>query len=59
MVFGSGCLEVLGNVIPTQYLAEHIGCNEEVAREWLFKLEDEGELDTMPKRNKGIVLIKK
>jgi DNA-binding GntR family transcriptional regulator len=59
MVFGSGCLRVSDNMIPAQDIAEHVGCSEEVAREWLFKLEDEGELDTMPKGNMGIVWAKK
>lgn len=49
----------LDNLVPTQDIAEHIGCSEEVAREWLFKLEDEGELVRKPKGNKGIVWVRK
>ena len=49
----------LDNLVPTQDIAEHVGCSEEVAREWLFKLEDEGELVRKLKGNKGIVWVRK
>lgn len=53
MVFGSGCLKVLDNTIPTQ----DIGCSGEVAREWLFKLRDR--ITTMPRENIEMVWVRK
>jgi predicted ArsR family transcriptional regulator len=38
--------ETLGDLTPPEEIAEHVGCSEEVAREWLYKLKDEGELAT-------------
>jgi hypothetical protein len=36
-----GSLDELDDLTPTDQIAEHVGCSVEVAREWLFKLEDE------------------
>jgi DNA-binding Lrp family transcriptional regulator len=36
-------LDELDNTAPTQDIAERIGCSEEVARDMLFNLEEEGE----------------
>ena len=55
MVFGGDCIDV----VDMPWMKDYGCCSEEVAREWLFKLEDEGELNTMPKENKGIVWVKK
>ncbi|MDZ7687637.1 MAG: hypothetical protein U5J64_02750 [Halobacteriales archaeon] len=38
--------DALGDLTPPEEIAEHVGCSEEVAREWLYKLKDEGELAT-------------
>ncbi|MDZ7687282.1 MAG: hypothetical protein U5J64_00925 [Halobacteriales archaeon] len=38
--------DALGDLTPPEKIAEHVGCSEEVAREWLYKLKDEDELAT-------------
>jgi hypothetical protein len=47
-----GALDELDDLTPTEDIAEHVGCSEEVAREWLFKLEDEEEVTPKPRGEK-------
>ena len=36
-----GALDDLDDLTPMNQTADYVGCSVEVAREWLFKLEDE------------------
>ena len=36
--------EEVGDLTPTNTIAEEVGCSELVAEEWLFKLEEEGKV---------------
>ena len=38
--------DALGDLTPTEEIADHLNCSDEVAREWLYKLKDEGEVGT-------------
>jgi hypothetical protein len=42
---------------PTNQIAEHVGCSIEVAREWMFKLEDK--IVSRPMRSGHLVWGKK
>jgi len=42
-------LNELEDLTPTEDIAEYVGCSEEVAQEWLFKLEDEEEVTPKPR----------
>jgi len=36
--------DALGDLTPTEEIADHLECSEEVVLEWLYKLKDEGEV---------------
>jgi len=36
--------DTLGDLTPTEEIADHLECPEEVALEWLYKLKDEGQV---------------
>ena len=50
-----GAFERFGNITHTDKIVEHVGCPEEVAHEWLLKLEDEGEIGSLSRSEHGIV----
>jgi len=52
-------MDELGDLSQTEQVAEHVGCPEEVAREWLFKLEDEDSLKSVPRGNEGLLWVEK
>jgi hypothetical protein len=54
-----GALDELDDLTPTNQIAEHVGCSIEVAREWLFKLEDEDEIVSKPMGSEHLVWVKK
>jgi hypothetical protein len=54
-----GALDELDDLTPTNQIAEHTGCSVEVAREWLFKLEDEDEIVSKPMGSEHLVWAKK
>lgn len=41
-------MDELDDLTRTDQIADYVGCSEEVAREWMFKLEDEGVYVSMP-----------
>lgn len=52
-------LDELGDLSQTEKIAEKVGCKEEVAKEWLAKLEDEGEVSSKSKDGEGLLWVKK
>ena len=54
-----GALEELDDLTPTEQIADYVGCSDEVAEEWMFKLEDEGEVVSKMRGNKGWIWVKK
>lgn len=49
----------LGDLSRTDQIADHLGCDEEVVLEWMFKLEDEDEVVSKPMGNEGWIWAKK
>jgi hypothetical protein len=54
-----GVLNEEGDLLRTEKIAEHIGCTEEVAKERMFKLKDEGEVVSKPRGDQGLLWVKK
>jgi predicted ArsR family transcriptional regulator len=54
-----GILDEKGDLLRTEQIAEHIGCTEEVAKEWMFKLKDEGDVVSKPRGDRGLLWVKK
>jgi len=52
-------LSELGDLSQTEQISDHLGCDEEVALEWLFKLEDESEVVSKSRGNEGWLWAKK
>jgi DNA-binding MarR family transcriptional regulator len=52
-------LDELGKLSGTEKIASQIGCSEKVAENWLSKLENEGEIVSKRKGNKGQLWTKK
>jgi predicted ArsR family transcriptional regulator len=48
-------MDELDDLTRTEQIAEYVGCSEEVAREWMFKLEDEGVYVSMPRGDEGLI----
>jgi predicted transcriptional regulator len=49
----------LGDLSRTDQIAEHLGCDEDVVLEWMFKLEDEDEVVSKPDGAGGWIWAKK
>jgi len=49
----------LGDLSRTDQIAEHLGCDEEVVLEWMFKLEDEDGVVSKPDGAGGWIWAKK
>jgi len=54
-----GALDELEDLTGTDEIAEYVGCNEEVAKEWMFKLKDEGEVVSKPRGQYGLLWVMK
>jgi len=50
-----GALDELEDLTGTDEIAEYVGCSEEVAKEWMFKLEDEEEVVSTPRGPYGLL----
>jgi hypothetical protein len=48
-------MDELDDLTRTEQIADYVGCSEEVAREWMFKLEDEGVYVSMPRGDEGLI----
>ena len=49
----------LGDLSQTEQIADHLDCDEEVVLEWMFKLEDEGEVVSKSRGSEGWLWAKK
>lgn len=52
-------LDELDDLTRTKQVANHVDCSEKVAREWVFKLEDEGELVSKEIGDRRLLWIKR
>jgi len=51
-------LDELGDLSRTEQIAEHVECSEDVAREWLLKLEDGDEIVSKHRGGKSLLWAK-
>jgi predicted ArsR family transcriptional regulator len=51
-------MDELDDLTRTEQIADYVGCSEEVAREWMFKLEDEDVFLSMPRGDEGLIWSK-
>jgi DNA-binding IscR family transcriptional regulator len=54
-----GVLNEEDDLLRTEQIAEHVGCSEEVAKEWMFKMKEEGEVVSKPRGDQGLLWVKK
>jgi len=52
-------LDEINDLTHTEQIANHVDCSKEVAREWMRKLEDEGELVSKQIGNRRLLWIRR